>query len=231
MSCNSRSIKSPSMRRREIFISANRRRGLAFRHDHDARAVDGAISYALECPPYGGDRLFANQYRADEALSDGTRSDCRPFSGAMSCFNGRGASHRQARRRPHDRNAHRRGLAKTVSAHPGHASSAKDDPRTSPNDPRQAIAIRGKTRPDTTRLPTAHDRLQSKVQSTRRFCLAVSRGTVAEYDKPSHAPANFWISRTRMDAAHGLRTRARVEDAAGEVPDVGTRLRTACYRA
>ena len=33
----------------------------------------GAIHYAIEVPPYGGDTLFANQYQAYAALSDGIK--------------------------------------------------------------------------------------------------------------------------------------------------------------
>src|SRR5207302_8052426 len=33
----------------------------------------GAILYGIEVPPYGGDTLFANQYRAYETLSDGMK--------------------------------------------------------------------------------------------------------------------------------------------------------------
>jgi taurine dioxygenase len=38
-----------------------------------AKPPMGAILYAIEVPPYGGDTLFANQYRAYEALSDGMK--------------------------------------------------------------------------------------------------------------------------------------------------------------
>ena len=33
----------------------------------------GAILYAIECPPYGGDTIFASQYAAYDALSDGMK--------------------------------------------------------------------------------------------------------------------------------------------------------------
>src|SRR5262245_65570776 len=33
----------------------------------------GAILYAIEVPPYGGDTLFANQYQAYAALSEGMK--------------------------------------------------------------------------------------------------------------------------------------------------------------
>src|SRR5437762_5511172 len=38
-----------------------------------AKPPMGAILYAIEVPPYGGDTLFANQYRAYETLSNGMK--------------------------------------------------------------------------------------------------------------------------------------------------------------
>ncbi len=37
----------------------------------------GAILYAIEVPPYGGDTLFANQYLAYDTLSDGMKARCK----------------------------------------------------------------------------------------------------------------------------------------------------------
>lgn len=39
----------------------------------------GAILYSIECPPYGGDTLFANQYLAYETLSDGMKKLIAPL--------------------------------------------------------------------------------------------------------------------------------------------------------
>ena len=44
----------------------------------------GAILYALEVPPYGGDTMFANQYLAYEALSDGLKATLDGLIGVSS---------------------------------------------------------------------------------------------------------------------------------------------------
>ncbi len=55
----------------------------------------GAILYAIEVPPYGGDTLFANQYQAYEALSDGMK---RMLSGLSAVHRiGRSAGPRRTR--------------------------------------------------------------------------------------------------------------------------------------
>ena len=77
----------------------------------------GAILYALEVPPYGGDTLFANQYQAYDALSEGMK---RMLSRLKAVHSDRDVAGPQA-----NRNAQRSTKVRedadwreTVSAHP-----------------------------------------------------------------------------------------------------------------
>ena len=77
----------------------------------------GAILYAIEVPPYGGDTLFANQYLAYETLSDGMK---KMLSGMRALHSDRMAAGPQA-----NKNAFRATKVRedaewreTVSAHP-----------------------------------------------------------------------------------------------------------------
>ncbi len=77
----------------------------------------GAILYAVEVPPYGGDTLFANQYLAYETLSDGMK---KMLSGMRALHSDRMVAGPQA-----NRNAYRSTKVRedadwreTVSAHP-----------------------------------------------------------------------------------------------------------------
>jgi taurine dioxygenase len=76
----------------------------------------GAILYAIEVPPYGGDTLFANQYLAYEALSDGMK---RLLEGLRAVHSDRKVAGPQA-----GLNAYRatkvreEGWEETVSTHP-----------------------------------------------------------------------------------------------------------------
>src|SRR4051812_44914042 len=77
----------------------------------------GAILYAIDVPPYGGDTLFANQYQAYDTLSDGMK---RMLSGMRAVHSDRKVAGPQA-----NKNAHRATKVRedadwreTVSAHP-----------------------------------------------------------------------------------------------------------------
>jgi taurine dioxygenase len=77
----------------------------------------GAILYAIEVPPYGGDTLFANQYLAYETLSDGMK---KMLSGMRALHSDRKVAGPQA-----NKNAYRATKVRedadwreTVSAHP-----------------------------------------------------------------------------------------------------------------
>lgn len=64
---------------------------------YQPRPPMATLLYALETPPYGGDTLFANCYRAYETLSDGLKSVLEPLIGVNSSHKGRVVDTRAAR--------------------------------------------------------------------------------------------------------------------------------------
>ena len=77
----------------------------------------GAILYGVEVPPYGGDTLFANQYLAYEALSDGMK---RMLSGLKAVHSDRTVAGPQANKNAGRSTKVRQGAdwRETVSVHP-----------------------------------------------------------------------------------------------------------------
>jgi taurine dioxygenase len=77
----------------------------------------GAILYAVEVPPYGGDTLFANQYLAYESLSDGMK---RMLSGLRAVHSDRKVAGPQANKNAQRSTKVREDAAwrETVSVHP-----------------------------------------------------------------------------------------------------------------
>jgi taurine dioxygenase len=77
----------------------------------------GAILYAMEVPPYGGDTLFANQYLAYETLSDGMK---RMLSGLKAIHSDRKVAGPAANRNAQRSTKVREDAAwrETVNAHP-----------------------------------------------------------------------------------------------------------------
>jgi taurine dioxygenase len=77
----------------------------------------GAILYAVEVPPYGGDTLFANQYHAYESLSEGMKRLLSRLQAVHSDRNVAGpAANRNAQRSTKVRED--RDWRETVSTHP-----------------------------------------------------------------------------------------------------------------
>ncbi|MEX2618244.1 MAG: TauD/TfdA family dioxygenase [Alphaproteobacteria bacterium] len=64
---------------------------------YQQRPPMASMLYALELPPYGGDTLFANCYRAYETLSDGLKAVLDPLTGIYSSHKGRVVDTRAAR--------------------------------------------------------------------------------------------------------------------------------------
>jgi taurine dioxygenase len=58
----------------------------------------GSVLYAVEMPPYGGDTMFANQYMAHDALSDGMR---RLLDGVLAVHSDRNSAGPNNRRNAH----------------------------------------------------------------------------------------------------------------------------------
>ena len=115
----------------------------------------GAILYAIETPPYGGDTLFANQYLAYETLSDGmkrllagaARRPQRPHGG------GPAAAHERA---PLDQGARGRRLARDDQRAPGRAHASGDRAQVPLREPLLHGGLRGHDRggePAAARLP------------------------------------------------------------------------------
>jgi taurine dioxygenase len=77
----------------------------------------GAILYAIEVPPYGGDTCFANQYLAYDTLSDGMK---RLLEGLRAVHSDRMVAGPQAGRNAHRSTKVREDAAwrETVSSHP-----------------------------------------------------------------------------------------------------------------
>ena len=94
----------------------------------------GAILYAIEVPPYGGDTLFANQYQAYETLSDGMK---KMLSGLRALHSDRKVAGPQA-----NMNAQRATKVRedadwreTVSAHPVVATHPETGPQAALRQP------------------------------------------------------------------------------------------------
>src|SRR5260221_9227048 len=60
----------------------------------------GSILYALEVPEWGGDTLFASQYAACDALSDGLKATLEPLNAIHSAGREYGPGCASARSRP-----------------------------------------------------------------------------------------------------------------------------------
>ena len=77
----------------------------------------GAILYAIDVPPYGGDTIFANQYLAYEALSDGMK---KLLSGMRALHSDRKVAGPRANQNAFRSTKVREGAdwAETISSHP-----------------------------------------------------------------------------------------------------------------
>ena len=94
----------------------------------------GAILYAIEVPPYGGDTLFANQYQAYETLSDGMK---KMLSGLRALHSDRKVAGPQANKNalPRHQGARGRRLARDRERAPRGGDASRDRPQAALRQP------------------------------------------------------------------------------------------------
>ena len=105
----------------------------------------GAILYAIEVPPYGGDTLFANQYLAYETLSDGMKKMLAGLRARALRPHGGGPPGQQERA-PLHQGARGRRLARDRERAPGGAHASRDRPQAALRQPLLHGGLRGHDR-------------------------------------------------------------------------------------
>ncbi len=102
----------------------------------------GAILYAIEVPPYGGDTLFANQYLAYETLSDGMK---KMLSGMRALHSDRTVAGPAGQQEclPRHQSARGRRLARDRERAPGGGDAPRDGPQAALRQPLLHPGLRG----------------------------------------------------------------------------------------
>ena len=106
----------------------------------------GAILYGIDVPPYGGDTMFANQYLAYEALSDGMKRLLARLRAVHSDRKVAGPAGR-AERRPSNEGARRRRLARDGEHPSGRPHASGDRAQALFVNKSYTVGFEGMTRP------------------------------------------------------------------------------------
>ena len=98
----------------------------------------GSVLHALEVPPYGGDTLFANQYLAYEALSDGMKQTLSGMKAVHSAARSYGPDSRAAKRLASRKSSMKVTVSETALAEMEHPVV-----RTHPDTRRKGLFVNG----------------------------------------------------------------------------------------